>query len=59
MNAGDDTVTVGVAGEAGNSASFQSTILVDGGQGNDTFDVLANGNTFVVLPVVKNVETLI
>jgi len=54
---GDDTVTVGVAGEDGNSADFDGRLRLDGGPDTDTADLLNNDNTFGGDLEIKNFET--
>jgi len=55
----DDAVTVGIAGQPGNSASFAKASQWDGGAGaGDAIDLNGNGNVFTVTPVVKNFETV-
>ena len=56
---GDDSVTVGVFGQAGNTAFFSGGVRLDGGAGNDTLDALANGNPGLDAEDVRNFEVFI
>jgi hypothetical protein len=59
---GNDKISIGKAGEQGNSVQFLSCSKIKGGSGFDTLDAglgstpNANGNTFGCKPVVKGIE---
>lgn len=57
--ADDDLITVGVEGEAGNSAVFDAAILINGSRGQDTLDWIDHGNTIGGRELVKGIETTI
>ena len=59
MGADNDTVILGIFGQAGNSVNFQAAVRINGGPGSDLADFLAHGNTFVVPPVFPSVETVV
>ncbi len=54
--AGDDTIRVGRPA-ASDDAEFLAKVTYDGGTGTDTLDHLGHGNTYVVPPTVKNIES--
>jgi hypothetical protein len=57
--AGDDTVIVGVGGQDGNSAVFNSGATFDGGSGeDDSLDIFGNGNTFFPAAFYRNFEVV-
>ena len=55
---GQDTVTVGVAGQAGNLIWANAEARFDGGSGNDILDMLTNGNVFAFEPDIRKFETV-
>jgi hypothetical protein len=54
----NDTLTIG-ASNANAQAIFESTVTLEGGDGDDTSTVLSGGNVFNLAgqPVVQNFET--
>ena len=53
---GDDSVTVGVFGQTGNTASFSGGVRLDGGAGDDTLTALGNANPGLTAENVRNFE---
>ncbi len=58
LGSGDDYLTAGV-GDAGDEAIFGSSVLANGGSGDDTLDYLTGDQTFAVEPKVVGFETTI
>ncbi len=58
LGSGDDYLTAGV-GDAGDEAIFGSSVLANGGSGNDTLDYLTGDQTFAVEPKIVGFETTI
>ena len=56
--AGDDTITIGVAGEAGNSAHFDARVVWDGGAGTDVMH-LPIGSTGIDADDLRNIESVL
>jgi hypothetical protein len=55
MGDGDDTLDIGIAGDAGNHAVFSGATNFDGEAGNDTLN--AFNATYLTAPVITNIES--
>jgi hypothetical protein len=52
---GDDTLKIGLTGQAGNTADFRQLAVFDGGAGTDTFTDASN-NRYVTEPYLYHFE---